>query len=156
VVFGIFIDVPLLTVPFILMLVFRKRFAGALVGTGVPRMVLYLLLCVPLIVFEEQIDCMKEWCGRVVIPPTLPFLWVELLVLGLLVTFLHSRRPLRVALVFSTYGVAFELLLGGLRGAPLIVTLLLIPYVGLGYAFVSMLPLVVLLSERKAEPQHPP
>jgi hypothetical protein len=42
----------------------------------------------------------------------------------------------------------FEFLLGGLRGAPPIVVALLAPYVALGYAFISMLPLNVLLEER--------
>ena len=144
-VFGIIIDVPLLVVPFAFMLIYRRRLVAVIVKTKLPRMALYLMLCVPLIVFEEQIDCMKEWCGRVIIPPTLPFLWVEMLALGALVAVLHARKSLRVTLLFSVYGIMFELVLGGLRGAPLPVILLLFPYVGLGYAFISMLPLAVLL-----------
>ncbi len=144
-VFGIFIDVPLLTVSFVFMLRFRKRLTSALARVRVPLLALYLLLSVPLIIFEEQIDCQPSWCGSVVIPPTLPFLLVEMLALGVIVLLLHERSPLRVTLIFSTYGVLFELLLGGLRGAPLLVVALLAPYVALGYAFISMLPLTVLL-----------
>ncbi len=144
-VFGLFIDVPLLSITFVGMLLFRKRLAIGLVKTGLPPIALYLLLSVPLIVFEEQIDCQPSWCGAVVIPPTLPFLLLEMLVLGTLALLLHAKSPIRVTLVFSVYGTLFELVVGGLRGAPLVIVVLLAPYVALGYAFISMLPLSVLL-----------
>jgi hypothetical protein len=147
-VFGIFIDVPLLTVPFLLMLRFRKRLSIALSRLRLPLIALYVLLAVPLLIFEEQIDCQPAWCGSVVIPPTIPFLLLEMLVLGGLVVVLHAERPLRVTLVFSIYGVAFELFLGGLVGAPVVIAALLAPYVAMGYAFVSMLPLSVLMEEK--------
>ncbi len=145
IVFGFFIDVPLLTITFVVMLVLRKRLAISLVKTRLPRIAPYLLLSVPLISFEEQIDCQASWCGKVIIPPTLPFLFVEMLALGVLAVLLHAKNPLRVTLIFSAYGVLFELLLGGLRGAPLVIVVLLAPYVVLGYAFISLLPLTLLL-----------
>jgi hypothetical protein len=148
-VFGVFIDVPLLTVPFLLMLRFRERLSKAVSKLKLPLMALYLLLAVPLLIFEEQIDCQPSWCGTVVIPPTIPFLLLEMLVLGGLVMLLHTKNPLRVTLVFSVYGVLFELFLGGLVGAPIIIAALLAPYVAMGYAFVSMLPLSVLMDGRK-------
>ena len=58
---------------------------------------------------------------------------------------LHAKKLLRVTLVCSIYGVSFELFLGGLFGAPILITSILAPYVGMGYAFVSMLPLSVLM-----------
>jgi hypothetical protein len=149
-VFGIFIDVPLLTVPFILMLRFRKRLSTAISRLRLPAIALYVLLAMPLIIFEEQIDCQPAWCGTVVIPPTIPFLLLEMLVLGGLVVVLHAKRPLRVTLVFSIYGVLFELFLGGLVGAPIVIAALLAPYVAIGYAFVSMLPLSVLMEGKTA------
>jgi hypothetical protein len=148
-VFGVFIDVPLLTVPFLLMLRFRERLSKAVSKLKLPLMALYLLLAVPLLIFEEQIDCQPSWCGTVVIPPTIPFLLLEMLVLGGLVMLLRTKNPLRVTLVFSVYGVLFELFLGGLVGAPIIIAALLAPYVAMGYAFVSMLPLSVLMDGRK-------
>ena len=39
----------------------------------------------------------------------------------------------------------WEVFFGGLVGAPLVVIALLAPYVSVGYAFVSMLPLTVLI-----------
>jgi len=144
-VFGIFIDVPLLTIPFLLMIKFRGRLTSEISKLRLPLIALYVLLAIPLLIFEEQIDCMPAWCGTVVIPPTIPFLMLEMLVLGGLVFVLHAKNPLRVTLVFSIYGVLFELFLGGLVGAPILIAAILAPYVGMGYAFVSMLPLSVLM-----------
>jgi len=151
-VFGIFIDVPLLSIPFLLMLRFRKRLTSVIVRVKLPVIGLYLLLTVPLLIFEEQIDCQPGWCGTVIIPPTIPFLLLEMLVLGGLVLVLHAKNPLRVTLVFSIYGVLFELFLGGLVGAPILIAAILAPWVAMGYAFVSMLPLSVLI-EGKNRPQ---
>ncbi len=156
-VFGVFVDVPLLTLAFVAMFRFRKRLTSALVKVRVPPLAMYLVLSVPLIIFEEQIDCMPSWCGNVLVPPTLPFLLVEMFVLGAIVLRLHARSLLRVTLVFSIYGVLFEILLGGLMGAPFMVVALLAPYVALGYAFISMLPLNLLLegkgmTEQSARP----
>jgi hypothetical protein len=144
-VFGVFIDVPLLTVPFFLMLRFRKRLSITISRLRLPPIALYVLLALPLLIFEEQIDCQPAWCGTVVIPPTIPFLLLEMLVLGGLVAVLHAKKPLRVTLIFSIYGVLFELFLGGLVGAPIVIAALLAPYVAMGYAFVSTLPLSVLM-----------
>lgn len=145
-VFGFLIDVPLLTITFILLLVLRKRIAGETARTRLPRFLLYLLVAAPLIVFEEQIDCMPAWCGKAVIRPTLYFLEIEMLVLELLVISLHARSALRVTAAFSVYAILFEYLIGGLRGLPPSQEgIFLVPYVEMGYAFVSLLPLEVLL-----------
>lgn len=144
-VFGVFIDVPLLTIPFVLMIKFRGRLTSEISKLRFPLIALYVLLAIPLLIFEEQIDCMPAWCGTVVIPPTIPFLLLEMLVLGGLVLVLHAKNPMRVTLVFSIYGVLFELFLGGLVGAPILIAAILAPYVAMGYAFVSMLPLSVLM-----------
>jgi len=148
-VFGIFIDVPLLIVPFLLMLRFRKPLSHVISRPRLPLFALYLLLAVPLLIFEEQIDCQPSWCRTVVIPPTIPFLLLEMLVLGGIVIVFHAKSPLRVTLIFSIYGVLFEFFLGGLVGAPIVIVALLAPYVAMGYAFVSMLPLSVLLDGKE-------
>ena len=81
-VFGALIDVPLIVGGFLLMFRYRKRLALTILRVKLPPLALYLLLSVPLIIFEEQIDCMPAWCGMVAIPPTLPFLLIEMLALG--------------------------------------------------------------------------
>ena len=127
---------------------FRRRISHEILKVKLPPLALYLILSVPLIIFEEQIDCMPAWCGAVLIPPTLPFLFVEMLILGGLVLWRNVKDVKRITLAFSIYGVLFEIFLGGLVGAPLLIIAIIGPYVMVGYAFVSMLPLTVLI-ERK-------
>ncbi len=138
--------------PFLLMIKFGGRLTSEISKLRLPLIALYVLLAIPLLIFEEQIDCMPAWCSTVVIPPTIPFLLLEMLVLGGLVLVLHAKNPLRVTLVFSIYGVLFELFLGGLVGAPILIAAILAPYVGMGYAFVSMLSLSVLMKRKDLAP----
>ena len=144
-VFGIFIDVPLVVGGFFIMFRFRKKLAQSILRVKLPPLALYLILSVPLIIFEEQIDCMPAWCGTVAIPPTLPFILIEMLALGGIALWRHAKNVSRVTLLFSIFGVLWEIFLGGLVGAPLIIIALLAPYVAVGYAFISMLPLEVLI-----------
>ena len=144
-VFGAFIDVPLIVGGFYLMYRFRKRFAQKILRINLPPLALALLLSVPLIIFEEQIDCMPAWCGAVLIPPTLPFLLVEILVLGGLVLWRHAKNVQRITLAYAIFGLLWEIFLGGLVGASPLVIAIFGPYVVVGYAFVSMLPIQVLI-----------
>ncbi len=151
-VFGAFIDVPLVVGGFVLMLVYREQLTMRILnifGRRLPLLGVYLLLSVPLIYYEEQINCMQAWCGQVLVPPTLGFIMLEMLGLGLLSLKLHAKNSLRVTLLFSIFGIFWELFLGGLVGAPLLIAAILAPYVMVSYMFVSMLPLNVLLSSRK-------
>jgi hypothetical protein len=149
-VFGILIDVPLIVGSFLLMFRFRKKLELDILRLKIPSLALYLIVSVPLIIFEEQIDCMPAWCGAVAIPPTLPFILVEMLALGGIVLWRHAKNVSRVTLFFSIFGVFWEIFLGGLVGAPLIIITLLVPYVGVGYAFISTLPLTVLIEGEAA------
>ena len=128
---------------------FRQRISHEILKLKLPPFVLCLILSVPLIIFEEQIDCMPAWCGAVLIPPTLPFLFVEILVLGGLVIWRNATNVKRITLEYSTFGVLFEIFLGGLVGAPPLIIAVIGPYVMVGYAFVSMLPLTVLIEGRR-------
>jgi hypothetical protein len=148
VVFGAVIDVPLVVGAFMVTAVFRKRFARVIRRVKLPLFLLFLLTSVPLVVFEEDINCMPSWCGQVLIPPTLPFIVVEIFVLGLAATLLHVRRAYMVVLAYCVFGVGWELTVGGLKGAPMEVDFILIPYVALSYALVSTVPLEVLLGGR--------
>jgi hypothetical protein len=144
-VFGILIDVPLIVGGFLLMLRFRKKLALDILRVKLPPLALYMILSVPLIIFEEQINCMQAWCGQVAIPPTLPFILIEMLALAGIVLWRHAKNVLRVTLFFSIFGVFWEIILGGLVGAPIIITVIFAPYVGISYAFISILPLEVLV-----------
>ena len=124
---------------------FRKRLAQEILRVNLPPLALSVLLSVPLIIFEEQIDCMPAWCGAVLIPPTLPFLLVEILVLGGLVLWRQAKNVQRVTLAYAIFGVLWEIFLGGLLGASPLIIAVFGPYVMIGYAFVSLLPLQVLI-----------
>jgi hypothetical protein len=144
-VFGILIDVPLIVGGFLLMFRFRKKLALAILRVKIPPLALYMILSVPLIIFEEQINCMSAWCGMVAIPPTLPFILIEMLALGGIVLWRHATNVSRITLFFSIFGVLWEILVGGLVGAPPVIIAIFAPYVGVSYAFISILPLTVLV-----------
>lgn len=148
-VFGILIDVPLIVGSFAIMLVYRRQLTNVITRIKLPLFALSILLSVPLIIFEEQINCMTAWCGQVIIPPTLPFLVVEIAVLGVIVIKVHAKSLMRVTLLYSVFGVTWEILLGGLVGASILIDLLIGPYVALSYAFVSMLPIRILIRGRQ-------
>ncbi|HVN26308.1 MAG TPA: hypothetical protein VMT99_01480 [Candidatus Paceibacterota bacterium] len=141
------IGVSTLTVLFVLSLRFRKQVAAFLMRSGLPRWVLYFLSSIPLIIVEEQIDCQKTWCYQVLIPPTLLPLLIFMLLLFIGAKAFHAKSVVKPIVIFSVLGIAFERFFGGLVGVPLspIIVLFLIPYVGMGYAFISLIPLTVLL-----------
>ena len=142
---GAIIDVPLIVGVFLLMFRFSKKLAIAVLRVKLPPLVLYLILSVPLIIFEEQIDCMPAWSAWSRYRQLFPFLFIEMLVLGGIALWRHAKNVLRVTLFYSIFGVLWEVFLGGLVGTPLTVIALLAPYVGVGYAFILMLPLTVLV-----------
>ncbi len=156
-VFGILIDVPLLLVTFALLYVCRARITALVSRLSAPPILLSVLTAVPLVIFEEQINCETAWCGKVVIPPTLPFVLVEIVVLGVLTTTLHARSLRRVIVAFCVFGVLWEYFLGGLRGLPpSLEAVFLVPYVALSYAFVSLLPISVLMRANAKLPDPGP
>ena len=150
-VFGILFDVPLIVGSFAVMLIYREQLTNAITRIKLPLFALSILLSVPLILFEEQINCMTAWCGQIIIPPTLPFLVIEIAVLGTIVIKVHAKSVMRVILVYSIFGVTWEILLGGLVGASVLIVLLIGPYVALSYAFVSMLPMSILIRGRQIQ-----
>lgn len=130
------------------MLFYRRKMASILLKVPLPALATSLVVSIPLIILEEQIDCMPAWCGQVLIPPTLPFLFVEVLTVALIALRFHSKNPIRVASVYSIFGVLWEVLFGGLVGAPILIALVFAPYVWIGYAFISLLPFSILLAKR--------
>src|SRR2546426_12487447 len=138
-VFGALIDVPLIVGGFLLMFRFRKKLALNILRVKLPPLALYLILSVPLIIFEEQIDCMPAWCGAVAIPPTLPFILVEMLALGGIVLWRHTKNVLRVTLLFSIFGVFWKFFLVGSAEVPLFVIFLLAPNFAVVHASTSSL-----------------
>jgi hypothetical protein len=150
--FGVLVDVPLLVGSFLVIYRYRDRISGRIRRLDAPPILLFVLTAIPLVVVEEQIDCMPSWCGRVAVPPTLPFILVEMTVMGVLIVYLRARSLRRVIVAFCIYGVLWEYFLGGLRGlTPSLEAVLIVPYVALGYAYISLIPVLVLM-KRPTDP----
>ncbi len=147
--FGILIDVPTVVGGYFLMLRYRRLFASRLAGTKLPSLVVCLLLAVPLIILEEQINCMPSWCGTVLIPPTLTILLVEIFGLSVISLKMHAQNAFRVTAIYTVFGVFIEASTGGLLSAGPLIALIFSPYVWISYGFISLLPISVLIAGRQ-------
>ncbi len=145
-----FLGIATLSSIFIVLLVFRTRLNRLILKIPLPRIVLYILTTIPLIIIEEDINCMQSWCGTVFIPPTLPFLLIELLAVYGLYQWLRPKNIWPLVIGYCAFGIAWELILGGLKGAMLnpLFFAFMVFWVGVSYAFVSITPLT-LLREKK-------
>ena len=148
--FGPLIDLPLIVITFLLLVRYRGRLANRIRRIALPAFVLCALTSIPLIWVEEQIDCMPAWCDKAVVPPTLPFIFVEIVVLSALALALHATSAVRVSLAFGVYGIFFEYFLGGLRGISLALLPIWGTYAALTYVYVCLVPLTVLLGGKNA------
>jgi hypothetical protein len=144
-----FSDVPLLVLPLIAFIRFRKSITRTIRRVPLPRFALYLASSAPLIIFEENINCLPSECR--LIPSTLTFLLVFMLLLGLTVTILRMRSALRATVAFSIVGLLFELTLGASHNQltallPSVPGILIALWVMVSYAFFAFIPLAVLTS----------
>ena len=147
-----FVKVVFLGAAFVVMACFRKRIAEYLSKIPLPAWALYFLTAIPLIIVEEDINCMASWCGTVFIPPTLPYLLIELAIVYVIWRVMKKRNIVPLCIAYCVFGIVWEMTLGGLRGAslPLPFYAFFVLWVGISYAFVSLLPLTILETGRKA------
>jgi hypothetical protein len=106
-VFGVLLDVPIMVGGYLFMAVYRRQLAAKLARVPLPLLATSVLLSVPLIIVEEQIDCMSQWCGQVLIPPTLPFLLLEVIVVCLIALRFQVRSAFRIGAAYNLFGVAW-------------------------------------------------
>ena len=57
-VFGVLVDVPIIVGGFLLMMIYRKKLSIMFARVPLPLLATSLLVAVPLIILEEQIDCL--------------------------------------------------------------------------------------------------
>jgi hypothetical protein len=160
--FGLLFDIPLLLIPFILMVKFRKPLTSKISRIPLPKFALFLLVSIPLINFEEMINCGAYGCAPVLIVPTMPVILGFILLLGIFSRILKAKSTLRTTLVFSVLGFLFELIVG-VASAQFIQLIWVSPpffifmafWVGMSYAFISYLPLAVLLDENPKKRMRP-
>src|SRR5215831_15231813 len=134
-VFGFLIDVPIVVGGYFLMFKYRIRLGERLSSVRLPSLATCMLLCIPLIILEEQINCMPAWCGTVLIPPTLTILAIEILGLALISLKIHAKNAFRVTALYSVFGVFVEATVGGLVGAGWLIGAIFAPYVWISYGF---------------------
>ena len=151
--FGIFIDGPLLLIPFILFIKFRKQIANLIKKIPLPTFILFLISSIPFISFEENINCGAFDCNYAFIPPTIYFLLGVILVFGLVVKWTHTQKFFRTILIFSVLGALFEVFLGvsgaEFQALPLLWFVLIFIWTMISYAFIAVVPLTILLEDKK-------
>ena len=145
------VKVAVLSLVFALMLRYRKPLAARIKRIPLPLWLLYLLTATPLIIFEEDINCIASWCGTVLIPPTLLYIMIQLMVLYIVCRLLKVKRITIPLIIFCVLGIAWEYFAGDLGRAqlPLLWMVFFYCWVAISYMFVALLPLS-LLEEKDA------
>lgn len=121
----------------------RDRIDTLLSRIPLPTFITFLLVSSILVVIEEQVNCEAKWCGTVLIPPTYPYLMVELLIVYALWKLLKGKSVWKFALMYSFIGLAWEFFVGGLHGVglPLPIFLFFVLWVIFSYVIISYTPL---------------
>jgi len=148
--FGPLIDTPLLLVPFVLIVKYKNFFVNLIVKIRIPKIILALLVSVPLIIFEEHINCGAYGCANVFIPPTIWFCLIVVLISLFLVRIIRIKKITSQIIFLGALGALWELFLGVARvefqqllAKNPIVFIFMIFWVGLSYAFILFLPLLI-------------
>ena len=147
--------VPLLSAVFALLLKFKGSIVRNVTKLRFPKIILALLCGIPLVVFEEHVNCGAYGCTAVLVPPTTWFLLVELLLLFSILRVIKTTRIMLPTILYSACGVLFEFFLGAaqadlhqLAGVKPLVFALIMLWVGFSYTFISFLPIAVLNADR--------
>lgn len=148
---GPLIDVPLMSGVFALIAVYCKRLVRLILKIPLPRLVLAILCAVPLIVFEEHINCGAYGCTNVILPPTLLFLLIEEFLFFMIVKACRTTKVILPTILYGVFGMFFEFIIGvdraglhQLAAGNLLLFALLMIWVGFSYVFVMFLPLAIL------------
>lgn len=148
---GPILDVPIMSGVFALQFKYGQRIVNFLVKSKLPKIVLAVLISVPLLSFEENINCGAFECKHTLWPPTLWFLIIEGFLFLLIIRKTRLKSVFKQTLVYAVYGMLFEFTIGepgpGLRsllGANPIVFILIMLWVAISYAFVIYLPLLII------------
>tara|TARA_Y100000310_G_scaffold341966_1_gene443112 strand:+ start:2407 stop:2865 length:459 start_codon:yes stop_codon:yes gene_type:complete len=148
---GFFLDILILSLTFILIIKYREKIAKLFKKIPLSKFPVYLISSIPFMIFEENINCAPSGC--VLIPWTIPFLLLFVLVLGLIVRRLKPKSLKYPLIGFLIFGILWEVLIGGLRNQLTIIGPALysfmIFWVALSYAYIVIVPLTILLNQKK-------
>ena len=110
-------DVLLIIGTFYLMVKCNGKIVDALLWFKfIPRFLLFLLISMPLIIFEENINWGSIGSTYTLLPWTLIPLLLFLIVTGYLARKFNAKSVLVPMYSLIIFGILWELLLGGLRG----------------------------------------
>lgn len=148
-----FVDIPLLIFTFSLILKFRKPIANKIRRTRIPKFILYIITILPLMIYEENINCLPTGC--VPIPPTIPYLMKLCIILGILAWIFRAKKIRTPIILFSLFGILVEFTYGA--GAVLLRAMLFSPQaplailymveIGISYAFFVIIPLTIFIEK---------
>lgn len=149
--FGPIIDVPILSVVFAFLVKWKDFLIRWVKKIHLPKILLALLVSIPLLIFEEHINCGAYGCTNVFIPPTIPFLLVLELILFGLIKLSRIKNIIWQTIFLSFLGILFEFFLGvdhaelhQLALAQPLIFILLTLWVGFSYTFAYFLPLAII------------
>lgn len=141
---------------FVLIVIFRERIAGWFLRLPGPVFPKFLISSLPFMLIEENVNCLPTGCQ--LIPPTIPFLLVFVLVLGFIV---HRRvrqgrtQMLWPIILFSLFGILVEYSIGAssatLRTLLNPLGIFMFFWIGLSYAYFVVVPLTI-ISRRQSTP----
>lgn len=148
---GFAADVAILSITFILIIIFRKKLVKLFLLIPLPNFLIYLISSLPFMLIEENINCLPTGC--LLFPPTIPLLLIFVAVLGLIAKLTKIKRILLTTIIFSIFGVLFEFVLGATNaqlqalGWPF--KIFMVFWVGISYAYLVVVPLKILVEGSK-------
>lgn len=150
---GFFPDIIILSFSFFLIYNYRKQIINLFYKTKLPKTLLYAISPIPFIIIEENINSGAIGDKFTLIPWTMPFLLFFILILGIIVKYFKIENMKRSLIGFVTFGILWEILIGGLRGQILVLNplfyIFMIFWVGLSYAYLIIVPLEILFNKNK-------
>jgi len=140
---------------FLYMYTHRQTISTFFLSLPLPKVVIFILASLPFMLVEENINCLPSGCRLV--PLTIPFLIIYLLIVRLSVLKFKLTRINMILLIFSSIGVAWEMFLGASSTEFLALPPLWITLIGawtwLSYAYFIIIPIEILLSQNSSKTQ---
>ncbi len=140
---------------FLYMYRYRQTISTFFLSLPLPKIAIFILASLPFMLVEENINCLPSGCK--LIPLTIPFLIIYLLIVRFFVLKFELAKISRILFIFSSIGVAWEMFLGASSTEFLALPPLWITLIGawtwLSYAYFMIIPIEILLSEKSHKTQ---
>ena len=138
-----------LWIAFILLFRYRHPLMRFLLTFRYPMFFVYVASALPLMIFEENINCLPSGCHF--IPVTIPFLLLFIIVLYSIVRFSRVESLSKILIPACMMGVLWEAVFGvaaaEFQALPLIQFLYIALWTWMSYAFFTLIPLQYLIEK---------